>query len=124
MQSRTFTFMGALLEIHFVVAFLVVLCAIVFSWNDLGRRVVNAVAGLQFLIGLILAGIMGSQHVPMPPNLWLHIFCALLVMASYGMAMRFGKRAGGARTALALSIVGFVLVFVTFYLGLHMAGKV
>lgn len=116
--------MGALLEIHIVVAFLVVLCALVFSWNDLGRRVVNAVAALQFLIGLILAGVMGAQHIPVPPNLIVHILCALLVLGAYGMAMRYGKRAGGARTALALSIVGFVLVFVTFYLGLHMAGKV
>jgi uncharacterized membrane protein YcaP (DUF421 family) len=116
--------MGALLEIHLVVAFLVVLCALVFSWNDLGRRVVNAVASLQFLLGLILAGVMGAQHVPMPPRLWVHLLSALLVLAAYGMSIRFGKRAGGARTALTLSIVGFVLVFVTFYLGLSMAGKV
>ena len=116
--------MGALLEIHLVVAFLVVLCALVFSWNDLGRRVVNAVAALQFLLGLILAGVMGAQHVPMPPRLWVHLLSALLVLAAYGMAMRYGKRAGGARTALMLSIAGFVLVFVTFYLGLQMAGKV
>ena len=116
--------MGAILEIHLVVAFLVVLCALVFSWNDLGRRVVNAVAALQFVLGLVLAGIMGANHIAMPRNLWLHIVSALLVLASYGMALRYGKRAGGAQTALTYSIVGFVLVFVTFYLGLRMAGKV
>ncbi|HEV7180795.1 MAG TPA: hypothetical protein VGN11_13060 [Candidatus Baltobacteraceae bacterium] len=116
--------MGVLLEIHTVVAFLVVLCAVVFSWNDLGRRVVNAVAGLQFLLGLALAATMGASHMGMPPQLWLHLLCAILILAAYGLAMRFGKRAGGARTALALSVAGIVLVFVTFYLGLQMAGKV
>jgi len=115
--------MGVILEIHVVVAFLVVLCAVVFSWTDLGRRVVNAVAALQFVLGLILAGIMGD-HVALPPLVWAHLLCALLVLAAYGLAMRFGKRAGGARASLVFSVVGLILVFVTLYLGLHMAAKV
>lgn len=116
--------MGVLLEIHTVVAFLVILCAVVFSWNDLGRRVVNAVVALQFLLGLALAAVMGAAHLGMPPQLWVHMLGAILVLGAYGMAMRYGKRAGGSRAALGFSIVGFVLIFLTFYLGLHMAGKV
>lgn len=116
--------MGVLLEIHYVVAFLVVLCAIVFSWSTLGRRVVNAIVGLQFIVGLALAGVMGASHIPVPQSLWIHILCVLVVFASYGMAMRFGRQAGGAKTALAFSVVGFVFVLLTFYLGLHMSGKV
>lgn len=115
--------MGLLLETHYVVAFLVVLCAIVFSWNTLGRRVVNAVAVLQLIVGIALAGVMGSSRMPLPQTIWLHILSALVVLGCYGMAMRFGRRAGGARTALAFSVFGLLFTFVTFYLGLRMAGK-
>jgi hypothetical protein len=116
--------MEVLLEIHLVVAFLAALCALVFSWNAIGRRVVNAVVGLQFLVGLAVAGSMGAAHVALPPVVWLHLVIALLVLGAYGMAMRAGKRAGGATRALVLSIAGLVLIFVNIWLGWHMTGQV
>ncbi|MDQ2865925.1 MAG: hypothetical protein M3R51_06830 [Candidatus Eremiobacteraeota bacterium] len=113
--------MGILLEIHYVVAFLLVLCAIVFSWTSLGRRVVSAVAILQLVLGITLAGLIGAKHVPLPPLIWLHILCTFVVLGSYGFAMRYGRRAGGARIALAFSVAGAFFIFLTFYIGLHMA---
>jgi len=109
--------------IHFVLGFLVLLCALVFSWNALGRRVMNAVVGLQFLCGLALAGTFGMQHVPLPTGVWTHLGLAFVALLAYGMAMVFGKRPGGGRIALALSIAGLICVCGTVYLGLHMAGQ-
>ena len=100
------------------------LCAIIFSWNSPGRRVVNAVAVLQFIVGLAVAGMMGAAHQMLPPQIWVHIILALLIMACYGMAIRYGKRAGSSGTALALSVAGLVLVLFNIYLGWHMAGGV
>ena len=114
--------MSVVLEIHLVVAFLLALCAIIFSWNGQGRRVVNAVAALQFLIGLVLAGMFGASHTPLPPQVWLHIIAALLILACYGLAMRFGKRAGGSGAALAFSIAGLLLVFYNIFVGWTMTG--
>ncbi len=116
--------MSVVLEIHLVVAFLLALCAIIFSWNEQGRRVVNAVAGLQFLVGVVLAGMFGASHTPLPPQVWLHIIAAVLILACYGVAMRFGKRAGGSGTALAFSVAGLILVLYNIYLGWSMAGGV
>ena len=116
--------MSVVLEIHLVVAFLLALCAIIFSWNEQGRRVVNAVAALQFVVGLVLAGMFGASHTPLPPQVWLHIVAALLILACYGLAMRFGKRAGSSGAALGFSIAGLVLVFYNIFLGWSMAGGV
>jgi len=114
--------MSILTEIHQVVAFLAVLCAIIFSWNPNGRRVVSAVVALQFLLGLAVAGVMGAQHLAPPPSLWEHLALAVAILACYGLAMRFGKQAGGAVRALAFSVAGLLLVLLNVYLGLHMAG--
>jgi hypothetical protein len=116
--------MDVILEIHLVLAFLAALCAVVFSWNALGRRVVGAVVGLQFLVGLVAAGVMGASHMTLPPQVWLHLVIAILVLAAYGMASGASRRAGGANRALLLSIVGLVLLFLNIWIGLHMAGKV
>ena len=116
--------MNVVLEIHLVVAFLLALCAIIFSWNVPGRRVVNAVAALQFLVGLVVAGMFGASHTPLPSGAIVHIVAALLILACYGLAMRFGKRAGGSGTAMAFSVAGLILVLYNIYLGLHMAGGV
>jgi hypothetical protein len=116
--------MGMIFEIHLVIAFLLLLCAVVFSWNAMGRRVVNVVAGLQVLVGLAAAATLGMQHLAMPPLLWLHILIALAILAAYGFAMRAGKRAGGGSSALALSVLGLLLVCANIYLGWHMAGRV
>lgn len=116
--------MDVILEIHLVVAFLAALCAVVFSWNARGRRVVNAVVALQFIVGLIAAGVMGANHQPLPGRIWLHLVVALLALGAYGAAMGAGRRAGGASRAMVFSIVGLVLVFANIWLGIRMAGPV
>lgn len=115
--------MGILLEIHYVVAFLLVLCAIVFSWSALGRRVVNVVAGLQLLLGIAVAAVMGASRMQLPQTVWLHILGAIVIVVLYGAAARLSSRAGGAKAALICSILGLIFVLATFYLGMHMAGK-
>jgi len=122
-EQRNIRYVSIVTTIHFVLGFLVLLCALAFSWNALGRRVMNAVVGLQFLCGLVLAGTYGMQHVPLPARIWEHAGLALVALIAYGMAMVFGKRPGGGRIALALSIVGLLCVCVAVYLGLHMAGQ-
>lgn len=116
--------MDVILEIHLVVAFLAALCAIVFSWNTRGRRVVNAVVALQFIVGLVAAGIMGANHEALPGQIWLHLVVALLALGAYGAAIGAGRRAGGASRAMVFSILGLVLVFANIWLGIHMAGRV
>ena len=116
--------MSIVVEIHLVLAFLSALCALIFSWTPNGRRVVNAVVALQFLMGLVVAGVMGANHQPLPPLVWVHLVVAMAILACYGAAMRAGKRAGGARPALWLSITGLVLIIVNIWLGAHVAGMV
>ena len=113
--------MSVVIEIHLVLAFLVALCALVFSWTPNGRRVVNAVVGLQFLMGLTVAAVMGANHVPIPPAVWLHLLVAVAILACYGIAIRAGKRAGGATLALTLSVLGIVLIVINILIGLHIA---
>ena len=113
--------MATVIEIHYDVAFLLALCALIFSWNVMGRRVVNAVAALQFVVGLVVAGMLGKDA---PPITWVHLLVALLILGSYGMAMAAGKREGGAQRALLFSILGLVLIACNFALGLHVAGKI
>jgi hypothetical protein len=113
--------MNVIIEIHLVLAFLALLCGVVFSWTALGRRVVSAVVGLQFLMGLIVAGTLGANHTPLPPAIWLHLVIALLVLAAYGMASAAGRRAGGANRALVLSIVGLALLLLNIWLGMRVA---
>jgi hypothetical protein len=111
--------MNLLIDTHFIVAFLVALCALVFSWNSMGRRVMNAVAGLQLLIGLILAGVLGARHTPLSPLTLVHLLCAVGVLVIYVLAKRLGDRPGGERIGLILGALGVILVFVTIALGLQ-----
>ena len=115
--------MKVLLEIHWVVAFLAALCAVIFSWNAMGRRVVTAVVTLQFIVGLILAGTLGPSLTTLGSTIWIHLVIGLVILGLYGMAMGASKRPGGAGRALAFSIAGMVLIFINIYLGLHMAGQ-
>jgi hypothetical protein len=110
--------------IHFVLAFLVVLCAAVFSWNSRGRRVINAVLGLQALCGIALAASYPLQHASMPQTVWLHAAATLGALLAYGFARRLGDRPGGGTTGLALSIAGLLCICATIYLGLHAAGQI
>jgi hypothetical protein len=107
-------------SIHFGLAYLVALCALVFSWNAMGRRVMNVVLGIQVLAGIALAGTFGAAHAALPKNVGFHMAGAIVALIAYGLAARAGKRPGGSRAALAYSIVGLLCVAVTIYLGTHM----
>jgi hypothetical protein len=109
--------------IHFVLAFLVLLCALVFSWNSRGRRVINAVLGLQVLCGLIYAVPLVMQGA-LSSAIWLHVAGSLAALVAYGFARRLGDRPGGASAGLALSIAGLLCVCATIYLGFHLAGQI
>ncbi|HTX59538.1 MAG TPA: hypothetical protein VMH02_07630 [Verrucomicrobiae bacterium] len=109
-------------EIHFVVGFLVGLCALFFSWNSRGRRVMNVLLGIQVLIGLALAGSFGMSHVPLPPGIWGHVAFGLAGLVAYAFARRIGDRPGGGRAGLALSLIGLLCVAATLYVGWHAAG--
>jgi hypothetical protein len=112
----------AILLTHNVVAILLLLCALILSWNAVGRRVVNAVASLQFILGLAVAGIMGANHLVLPPMIWVHLIIGLAVVTVFGMAMAMGKRAGRGGLALGLSIAGIVMTAINIWLGMTMAG--
>ena len=105
------------LDAHFIVAALVILCALVFSWNTMGRRVMVAVTGLQFLVGLVVAGV----YHPAGSVIWFHIAGALAAMVAYIFARRIGERPGKEGLAIALSILGLLLALGTFSLGITLA---
>jgi uncharacterized MnhB-related membrane protein len=112
--------------IHFVLAFLVLLCALVFSWNSRGRRVMNAVLGLQVLVGIVYAVPFFMQGAlgPDVPLVWAHVGGALVSLVAYAMARRLGDRPGGAGTGLALSVAGLLCICATIYVGFHLAGQI
>jgi hypothetical protein len=110
--------------IHFVLAFLVALCALVFSWNSRGRRVINAVLGLQAMCGIVLVSADLLQHAAVPNAVWLHAGGTLGALAAYGFARRLGDRPGGKRAGLLLSIAGLLCICATIYLGVAAAGQI
>jgi uncharacterized membrane protein YccC len=112
-----------LLEIHLVVAYLVLLLAVFVGWTQMGRRVMTAVIGLQVLIGIVVAGMLGASHQPLPPEVWSHIVGALLAMFAYIFARRVADR-GSKGGAIALSAFGLIVIAGTILLGFHMVGRV
>ena len=114
--------MSVLLETHLVVAFLLGFCAVIFTWNPAGRRVVNAVAGLQVLVGIVLAAAMGMGHIPIPSSVWIHLFVAVMIMACFGMAIRNDKRAGSGNAGLLFALGGLALIVVNLAYGWKLAG--
>lgn len=116
--------MDWLLEIHLVFAFLVLLCALVFSWSSLGRRVMNVVLGIQILIGLAAVGMLGPGVRAIAPAIWWHLGVTIAALIVYVVARRLGDRPGGKLTGMLLGGLGLALVIFGLYLGLHMAGRV
>jgi hypothetical protein len=112
--------MSVALDIHFVLAYLTALCALIFSWNAMGRRVISAVLGLQILAGLAVTAVLGANHAALPRGAGWHIAVALAALVLYGLASRAGKRPDGGRNALVLSILGLLCVAAALYMGVRM----
>lgn len=112
--------MAFAVSIHFAVAFLVALCALAFSWNDLGRRVVNAALGLQIVVGLIVLGFDLAGHQGFHHDLIPHVGFAVGAALFYGVALGISRGGGDARLALGFSIAGLAFVATTLIYGMRM----
>ena len=113
--------MAMTVDMHFALAFLVGICVLAFSWNALGRRVINVVLGVQILLGLVLIGLHLAQHVPLEPQVMRHVGLAIAAASFYGAASGVERRRpdrGG--VVLALSIAGLVCAGLALVLGMQM----
>lgn len=109
--------------IHLSFAFFVVLCALLLGWVQMGRRVMNVVIGIQILIGIVFAAVLGAAIATKAEILAAHVACALAALAAYIVGRWLGERPNSGAGAVVLSAVGFVLVIATAYLGLKMYGR-
>lgn len=109
--------------IHWGFAFFVLLCALLLGWVQMGRRVMNVVIGIQILIGVVYAALLGASIAAKGEMLAAHVACALAALAAYIVGRRLGERSGTRVGAVVLSAVGFVLLFATAYLGLKTYGR-
>lgn len=110
--------------IHWSVAFLILLSALLLGWVQLGRRVMVALIGLQVLIGIVYAAVLGAALATKGAILGVHIVGALLAMAAYMVGRRLAERGGSRLVPLALSAVALIVLFATAYLGLKMFGRI
>lgn len=108
--------MGVVLEIHLVVAYLVLLLALTIGWVQMGRRVMVGVIGLQVLLGAILAATLRP-----PPAVFGHILLGLFAMGAYIVGSRIARR-GASQLPLLMSALGLLFVLSAMWLGLRMAG--
>src|SRR5665213_1599640 len=110
--------------IHWVFAFLVLLTAVTMGWVQMGQRVMVTVIGVQVLIGIVYAAMLGPALSSVGARLGEHILGALLAMGAYIVARRLGMRGASRAVQLAVAAVGLLLVIGTAYLGLKMSGKI
>lgn len=114
--------MSIALEVHLGFAFFVVLTGLFVGWVQMGRRVMAAIIGIQILIGLIVAAWAGMVHFPLHAAIWLHIVAALVAMFAYIAGRRLFDRAPqNALPPIAMSLLGFIVLLVTAWLGLRLA---
>lgn len=114
--------MSIALEVHLGFAFFVVLTGLFVGWVQMGRRVMSAIIGIQILIGVAVAAWAGIVHFPLHDTLWVHIVGALLAMFAYIVGRRLFDRAPqNALPAIGMSLLGFVLLLVTAWLGFRLA---
>ena len=111
-------------EVHLVVAFLVLLCAIILGWVQTGRRVMAAIIGLQVLIGIVYAAMLGPALQSVGPRIAEHILGAFLAMGAYIIGRRLGANANSRVVPILLSALGLLLALCTAYLGLKMHGRI
>jgi hypothetical protein len=113
--------MSIALEVHLGFAFFVVLTGLFVGWVQMGRRVMSAIIGIQILIGVIVAAWAGAAHYPLRSMIWLHIVAALIAMFAYIAGRRIFDRAPqNALPAVAMSLLGFLLLLVTAWLGFRL----
>lgn len=109
--------------IHWVFAFLVILCAVALGWVQVGQRVMVTVIGVQVLIGIVFAAMLGSGIAGLGARIGEHVLCALLAMGAYIAARRLGA-AGSRGAQIGLAALGLVLLGLTAYVGLKMHGRI
>jgi hypothetical protein len=103
---------NSILTAHLWLGALVCALALLFVWQRRGRRVTLYVATLQIVLGVVL--MVQGLRVP-----WYHAALAVLGWGGYMAANVLGRREGGARTVLAVTIVSSLLVLIAFAVGQH-----
>jgi hypothetical protein len=111
-------------SIHLSFAFLVILAAIFVGWMQIGQRVMLVLIGVQVLIGIVNAALMGGALAALGGRVAEHILGALLAMGAYIAARRVGANSKSRVAPMALAAAGLVLLLATAYLGLKMHGRV
>jgi len=110
--------------VHLSLAFLIVLCAVVLGWVQLGQRLMTVFIGLQVLVGIIYAAVLGGALKTVGGHIFEHILGALLAMAAYIAARRLGANTTSRTVPIVLAAIGLLLVLLTAYLGLKMYGRI
>lgn len=114
--------MSTVLEIHLGFAFFVFLLGLFIGWVQMGRRVLVTVIGIQILIGVIVAGIAGASHLPLPGTLWIHIVGALIAMFAYIAGRRIVDRdpEGNRVLGWGISLLGLIFIVFTIWYGVSL----
>jgi hypothetical protein len=110
--------------VHLSLAFLIILCAVVLGWIQLGQRLMTALIGLQVLVGITYAAVLGSALKTVGGHIVEHVLGALLAMGAYIVARRLGANSTSRTVPIVLAAIGLLLVILTAYLGLKMYGRV
>ena len=101
-----------MLNVHYLVAFLVAALAVFAVWQQSGRRITLYAVTLQILLGIVLI----VQGVQAP---WYHYALAVLAWIGYMAANGMARRSVAARNVLLVSGVSTILVLIAFYVGMH-----
>jgi hypothetical protein len=108
--------MNSVLVVHLALGILVALCAALFVWRRMGRRITLYLLTLQIFIGIWLL----VQQFKAPSA---HYSLAFLGWVGYMAANAMGRKPGQERNVLILSAVSTLMILVAFAMGLHAAGK-
>jgi hypothetical protein len=110
--------------VHWLFAFLLILCGLTLGWVQLGRRVMIALIGIQVLIGLVNAAMLGGVLGAKTARFTEHVLGALLATVAYVVGRRIGAQSSSPTVPLVMSALGLVLLIVTAYLGLKTSGRI
>ena len=98
------------LTIHLWVGFAVAALALLAVWQRTGRRITLYAVTVQIILGIVLV----AQGLRGP---WYHYGLAAAGWIGYMAANALGRRPGGARTALIVTVVSSLLVLIAFGIG-------